>query len=113
MMKHFLLLAGALAVFGLSIVSAKSNAKSYDIVFSDAIKVGTVQLAPGEYSLKVQGAEAVFTNLDSGQSFATSAKIESSDKKFEQTSVHSVKDGNADRIETIELRGSTTKLHFN
>lgn len=109
MMKHFLLLATILAVLGMFSVSAKS----YDIVFTNAVKVGTLQLAPGEYSLKLKGGDAVFTKADNGKSFTTAAKVENADKKFEQTSFHAVKDGNTDKVEAIELQGSTTKLRFN
>jgi hypothetical protein len=39
-------------------------------------------------------------------------KVETNSKKFAHTVIDSTKDGAADRIESIELGGSTTKIAF-
>ena len=56
--KSFLIV-GALSLASLGIASAKS----YDIVLSDPTMAGTTQLQPGEYKLKVEGTQAVFTDV--------------------------------------------------
>jgi hypothetical protein len=101
-----LLLIGTLALAGIA------SAKSYDIVLSSATKAGSVQLAAGEYSLKVQGANAVFTNVETGKSFITAVKSEQAGKKFNQTAVDTSNSNGSDQITAIELGGSSTKLEM-
>jgi hypothetical protein len=107
-MTNRLLLVGALALSTLSLLSAKT----YDIVLTQAAKAGTVQLAAGEYRLKVQGANAIFTNVDSAKSFTVPVKVESAEKKFDQTAVDTKDANGSSTVESIELGGSTTKLGF-
>ena len=106
-MKKFLVVAG-LALSSLTVVSAKT----YDIVLSNPTKVGSVQLKPGQYKLKVDGSNAVFTDANSSKSFTTPVKVETGDKKFDDTRVQSTKDADGDRINQIDLGGSKTKLGF-
>jgi hypothetical protein len=101
-----LLLIGTLALAGIA------SAKSYDIVLSSSVKAGNVQLAAGEYTLKVQGSNAVFTNVDTGKSFTTAVKAQDAGKKFNATAVDSnTKDG-SEKITSIELGGSSTILEL-
>src|SRR3954470_24169002 len=106
-MKKFLVVA-TLAFASLTVVSAKT----YEITLSNPTKVGSVQLKPGQYKLKVDGANAVFTDINSSKSFTTPVKVENGDKKFDDTRVQSVKDGAGDKINEIDLGGSKTKLGF-
>ena len=101
-----LLLIGTLALAGIA------SAKSYDIVLSSPAKAGSVQLAAGEYSLKVQGNNAVFTNVDTGKSFTTAVKSEDAGKKFDATAVDTNNRNGSDEITAIELGGSSTKLEM-
>ena len=101
-----LLLTATLALAGIA------NAKTYDIALSAPMKAGSLQLAAGQYSLKVQGTNAVFTNMQTGKSFTTAVKAETADRKFDVTAVISdTKDGDS-RITSVELGGSTTKLEL-
>src|SRR5580704_6852308 len=85
-----LLLIATLALAGIA------NAKSYDIILSAPTKAGSVQLATGEYSLKVQGGNAIFTNVQTGKSFTTAVKVEDAGMKFGVTAVISnTKDGDS------------------
>ncbi len=108
MINKTLLYVAALA---LSIVSIAS-AKSYDIVLSATTKVGSAQLAAGDYKMKVDGANAVFTDQKTLKSVTVPAKVESSSKKYESTQIDAEKQGDMDHIKAIELGGSTTKLEF-
>jgi hypothetical protein len=101
-----LLIIGTLALAGIA------SAKSYDIVLSAPAKAGSVQLAAGAYSLRVQGGNAVFTSVETGKSFTAAVKAEDAGKKFATTEVDcNAKDG-VDQITTIELGGSSTKLEL-
>jgi len=106
-MKRMLAL-GVLFLASLTLVSAKT----YNIVISNTSKVGTVQLKAGEYKLKVDGGNAVFTDVNSDKTFSTPVKVETVDKKYDATQVQTTKDGDADRIDEIDLGGSKTKLGF-
>jgi hypothetical protein len=101
-----LLLIGTLALAGIA------SAKSYDIVLSSPTKAGSIQLAAGEYSLKVQGSNAVFTNVDTGKSFTTAVKSEDAGRKFNATAVDTNNKNGTDEITAIELGGSSTKLEM-
>ncbi len=88
------------------------SAKTYEITLTTPTKAGSVQLKPGQYNLKVEGNNVVFTDLTNSKKFTTPAKIEETDKKFEDTKVQSTKDGDTDKIQEIDLGGSKTKLGF-
>lgn len=99
-----------ISVFALASVAFAAG-KSYDITILKAAKAGSVELAPGEYKLKVEGTTAVFTN-GRHQSFTTAVKVESGAKKFQATAVDSSGEGSKDLIHSIALGGSTTKIDF-
>jgi len=107
MKKGSLLLVSALAFGGLSIASAKS----YDIAIDANAMAGNTQLAKGTYTLKVKGDNAVFTN-ENGNKTTTPVKIEYAAKKHEVTAVESSKANNGEKIQKIELGGSTETLDF-
>ena len=104
-----LLLTSALAFSFLSLASA---AKVYEIVLSSPTKVGNVQLKAGQYKLKINNGNAVFTEVETSKSFTTPVKVENTDQKFDETVVDtSVTDGTA-TVKDIQLGGSKTKLSF-
>ncbi len=108
-MKKSLLLLGVLAMSILPIASAKS----YDIALSSPTMVGNTQLPAGEYTLKVEGSNAVFTNVDNDKSVTEPVKIENVDQKYDVTAVETVQEGDAQHITNIQLGGSKIKLEFN
>jgi hypothetical protein len=103
-----LLAVGVLALSSMCILSAKT----YELTLTSPTKAGSVQLKPGQYKLKIEGANAIFTDMNSSKSFTTPVKVVETDKKFDDTKVQSTKDGDTDRIEEIDLGGSKTKLGF-
>jgi hypothetical protein len=102
-----LLLIGTLALAGIA------SAKSYDITLLTAAKAGGVQMAAGNYAVKVVGnGFAVFTNLETGKKFLTLVKSQDMGKKFDQTAVDMKNDGAAEHVTGIELEGSSTMLEL-
>lgn len=99
---------GAMGLASLSIASAKS----YDIILSDPTMAGNTQLQPGEYKLKVEGAQAVFTDVQNSKSWTAPVKVENAGKKFSQTVVETTHQGDMAHIGAIDLGGSNTKLEF-
>jgi hypothetical protein len=107
MTSKSLLFLGTLALAGIA------SAKSYDhMIISGPAKAGSLEIAAGEYSLKVEGNIAILTNVDSGKKFIAVVKVEDVGKKFEATSVDCTNKNEADRITSIELGGSNTKLEL-
>src|ERR1039457_6704669 len=108
MKTRTLLLTAALAIFTLSVASAKT----YDILLSSPTKAGNVQLKPGEYQLTVNGTKAIFTDVNTAKSFTTEVKVENTDTKFGDTKIDASSDGSTSVIKDIELGGSKTKIDF-
>jgi len=102
-----LLLIGTLALAGIA------SAKSYtNMTLSTPAKAGGLEMAAGEYSMTVQGSIAVFTNVDTGKKFIAVVKVEDAGVKFDTTAVDCNTKNGAERITSIELGGSSTKLEL-
>jgi len=107
-MKSLSMLVGILALATISFASTKS----YTISLTHPAKAGSQSLTAGDYKVKVDGPNAVFTDLRTSKSVSVPVKVETTEKKFKVTSVDSTLDGAAERINSIQLGGSTTKLDF-
>ncbi len=99
---------GALSVCSLAI----GIAKTYDIHILNPTKAGALELRPGEYKLKVEGNNVVFTEVNSSKKFTTPAKMEEASQKFDQTRVETTKQGETDILQEVDLGGSRTKVEF-
>jgi hypothetical protein len=96
-----------IALLGVSLASAKS----YTITLSNPCQAGGAQLKPGQYTLKLDGPKVVLVD-SKGKSIETNARIETADRKFDQTAmVISTADGTA-RLQSIMLAGSKSKVIF-
>ena len=96
---------GALTIAAAGLASAKS----YDIDLVANAKAGTVELKPGEYKMKVEGSQAIFTDTH-GKSYTVPVKVENSDKKFSGTRIETANQNGIDIIQAIDLGGSDTRL---
>jgi hypothetical protein len=100
------LLLATLALAGIA------NAKSYTVTLSAPAKAGSIRMAAGEYSLKVQDSNAIFINVQNGKTFTIAVKTETADRKFDVTAlVTDTKDGDS-YITSVELGGSRTKIEL-
>ncbi len=106
-MKKSLILTAAFALF-----TTIASAKSYEIVLSSPTMAGNVQLAPGAYKVKVEGAQARFMNEETYKTYTAPVKVEQATQKFDQTAVDTNTQNGANRIQAIELGGSNNKLEF-
>ena len=107
-MKKSLVLGVVLSISTLCL----AGQKTVTVVFDKATTVGTLKLARGEYKVKVDGPNAVFTNSNN-KSVSTAVKIETGAKKFKDTSIDTTKAGSGDVVVTsIAIGGTTTKLDF-
>jgi len=107
-MKARSILAGG-ALF-LSMV-AMGSAKSWDITVDSGTKAGNIVLPAGNYSVKLNNNQALFTS-GSGKKYTVPVKVENAAKKFDQTTVQTEKQGDTQVIQSIDLGGTTEQLDF-
>ncbi|MEO8594329.1 MAG: hypothetical protein ABI759_13515 [Candidatus Solibacter sp.] len=86
--------------------------KSYDVIFSAPTKVAGQDLKAGTYKVKVDGANAVFTDQSSNKAVTVPVKVETAAKKSKFTAVDASKEGDVNKVNAIEFAGSTTRLEF-
>jgi hypothetical protein len=108
MTKKSLFLVGFVSACSLAL----AGAKSYSVSFDQPAVVGTAQLAPGEYRLKVENGTATFTDVRTSKSVSTPVKVETATQKFARTAVDSFTEANGERVASIQLGGSTTTVEF-
>ena len=103
-----ILLAGTLCLASVSLLSAKT----YNVSISTTAMAGNVQIPAGEYRLKLDGDQAVFTGVNEKRTFTAPVKMETVSQKYDEHAVVSISQGGTQHIESIELGGSQTKLDF-
>jgi hypothetical protein len=91
---------------------AFAGTKSYDFTIGAPTHVGTTELKPGEYRVKLDGTQAIIRDQQSGKSITVNVKVEHAGQKFDQTSVQSANKDGHDRVIEIDLGGSDTKLQL-
>ncbi len=107
MTKKSLLFIGALA---LSTV-AFANPKSYEILLTSPTQTGNVKLAAGVYRLRMDGSNAILTNVDTNRSVIAPVKI-SSTQRHDNTAVETTTEAGASHLTAIELGGSSETIEF-
>ena len=86
-----------------------ASAKSYDITVNAPAMAGATELNPGAYKLKIEGSQAIYTDLKSGKSFGVPVKVESADENFSYTLLETVNQKGMN-THAIDLGGSSTRL---
>jgi len=99
-----------IVMFGLLVV-ALASAKTYSFTIFDRAQAGTAQLKPGEYRLKLDGAQVALIDMD-GRQIDVVATVEQSDVKFDQTSITATDADGIHRILSIQLHGTNNKVVF-
>ncbi len=102
-----LLTTCALALLTLGI----ANAKSY-ITLTSTTMAGASQLKPGEYEVKLQGDQVIFTDEGTGKSITVPVTVEHNEKKFDQTTVETTDKDGKPSVAVISLGGSTTRVRL-
>jgi hypothetical protein len=103
------------SVFLIALLSLSSlvfaGAKKYSVSFSTATQAGSVKLAPGNYTLQLDGDKAIFTD-SKNKSVTVPVKVTTSTTKFQATAVEASSKAGEDKIDAIDLAGTTTKVEF-
>ena len=106
MKTRTLFVAGLLSLSAICFAS-----KTYEISLANTTKAGNIELKAGQYTVKVNGTKATFTNQD-GSSVTVDVKTENAAKKFDETRVDADKNGSVNTLKDIQLGGSTTQIDF-
>ena len=108
MSKTSFLLVGVLSLCGI----AAAGTKSYNISLAVAAKAGALQLAAGDYKLKIEGSNAIFMEPQTLKTFTAPIKLVPAARKFSYTAVETAEEGGSERITAIDLGGSATQVEF-
>lgn len=101
-MKKLLLVA---CVFSLGIATAAST---YHVKIADPTWVGTSELKPGEYEVKVDGDKITFKQ---GKNIvAVTAKVETSATKFSDTQMDVKTENGQAKLKELDLGGTKSKI---
>ncbi len=96
---------------GILLTGLIASAKTYTFTVDKLTQIGTGELKPGEYRLKVDGEQVVLVDR-AGCQVETTAKVEPAGHKFSSTALTiSTADGSP-RILAIELGGSASTVVF-
>ena len=104
-MKHLLVLITA--SFALTNLA---SAATYSFKIFDSVTIDGKELKPGNYKVEVKDATAVIRG--GKESTEVKVRTESSDRKYDSTTVRYTKDGSKNNLEEIHIGGSKTKLVF-
>ena len=102
-LKKFVLAFGILAL-------AVASAESYKITLSQPSTVKGTQLKAGEYRLNLDNSKLTIVN--GKESVEVPVKVETVDKKFDNTAVRYTTVGQKQSISEIRIGGTKTKLVF-
>jgi hypothetical protein len=96
-------------VLGVSIALAKT----YTINIARPAQVGTAELKPGQYSLKVEGNKVVLTSRTDRNTVELEAKkVETAERKFDNTAIVFREAEGKTTIRSIALGGSNLRVIF-
>jgi len=90
--------------------AAAEKAKSYSFSLASAAKVGNQVLTRGDYKVKLEGANAIFTKENTRATVTAPGKLETGKEKFDRTIIHQINDAGQPRITSIELGGTNGLL---
>jgi len=110
-MKSKMTCVAILLAFGFLTAAARAD-ESYKITLGNASKIGSTELAPGDYKVLVGGPKLVLTAVKTGAAIEVAGKVENGDKKFDTTEIHSKKVDGVSHISEIRFGGSKTKIIF-
>ena len=108
MTNKWILWIGTLAFSAMAI----AGPKAYSLTLAAPMEAGNMQLSAGEYKVKVEGSNAVFTDVQTHKSLSVPVTTQNSGKKYSATALETTMKGGMEHLNAIELGGSTMKLEF-
>ena len=105
-------LAILLAAGFLAPSATADQSKSYRVTIANGTKVGQTELQAGEYRLIVDEPKVRFIEVKTGKAVELEAKIETGERKFDSTEVHTSKVDGASQLRQIRIGGTKTSIAF-
>lgn len=103
MLKRFAILA----LLSVALVSAKT----YSFTVAAPTQAGKVQLQSGEYRLTLDGSQVTLMDK-AGSRIDATAKVETTNEMYKETSVSVSEKAGTKRIDWIQLKGTKNKVMF-
>jgi hypothetical protein len=100
-----------LLIFAAAAVLSVAASKRYDVTFGAPAVLGPMQVESGSYKLSFDGPKVTLAN-DNGKTFETTATVQTSEKKYSETIVHSKRVNGKDIVSEIQIGGTKTALDF-
>jgi hypothetical protein len=97
-----------LPLFFAAVALAVCAGKTYTITLHSPAVAGATELKPGEHTVQLVDGNAIV--IDGKTDTRTPVKVETANRKFDETSVRIDSDGGKAHIREIRLGGSTTRL---
>jgi hypothetical protein len=97
-----------LAIAGLSF----AGTKSYEVTFDVPAVLGPMEVERGHYKVSFDGTKVTLVNENTQKSFETTATVQTSEKKFNETVVESKRADGKLLVDEIQLGGTKTALDF-
>jgi hypothetical protein len=97
-----------LAIAGLSF----AGSKSFEVTFNSPAVLGPMEVESGHYQVSFDGSKVTLVNENTHKSFETTATVQTSGKKYDETIVESKRDGGKLLVDEIQLGGTKTALDF-
>jgi hypothetical protein len=91
---------------------AIGSAKTWDISVHSPTKAGGTVLPAGDYRIKLDNNQAIFTQAGSGKQYSVPVKVQQAEHKYDATAVDTVKNGDTEVVQHIDLAGTTDELQF-
>lgn len=102
-----------LAVSGLCSGLANAGVKTYHVSVPEKVAVGSAELKPGDYRMRLENNTAVFINQDAKEAATAQVDVTTEAKKFDRTEVRIAKEpDNSERMTGVDLGGTKLKLAF-
>ena len=86
--------------------------KHYDVTFGAPAVLGDMEVQSGQYQLSFDGSKVTLTSVSSHKTFETTATVQTSEKKYNDTIVQSRRENGKDFVKEIQLGGTKTALDF-
>jgi hypothetical protein len=91
---------------------ALAGTKRYDVMFGSPAVLNGMEVQSGQYQLSVDGSKVTLVNSSTHKTFETTATVQTSEKKYNDTIVQSKHVDGKDLVNEIQLGGTKTALDF-
>ena len=93
-------------------LAAVASAAGYGFTLNAPLKVGSNDLAPGDYKVSIQGSIGVITQVKTSKSFTVFVRLETAIHDYDKTALEISNAGGEQKQKALDVGGSNTRLVF-